>query len=217
MQQLFHFFRHLLHHALDVIFPSSDEARALQNMSPDTFVATIKPAESLHDMTAYFAYRDPFMREAIWQIKYRRNKHVARLLAVVLADHLLEDLQHKQQFEHFVDPILIPIPLSKKRKRERGYNQVELITSALDPEHYDINTTILSRTKHTESQARTSNRDARIENMKGCFHITNPESVRGKNIIVLDDVITTGSTLCEARKVLLEAGARSVWCVGVAH
>ena len=212
-----HSLSHILHTILDVVFPRSPEARTLQKMSPDAFVSSVRSAENLHDITAYFAYRDTFMREAIWQIKYRRNKKVARMLAIVLSDYLLEDLQHKQQFEYFVDPILIPIPLSKKRKRARGYNQVELITNNLDNNFLTVDSNILTRIKHTPSQARTISRETRLENIKGCFRVTKPEKIRGKNIIVLDDVVTTGSTLREAQKVLLEAGARNVWLVGIAH
>lgn len=202
---------------LDIVFPRSKTAQVLQKMNAADFLGAVTRGHDLHDITAYFAYRDPLVHEAIWQIKYRRNKHVAQLFATLLSDLLLEDLEHKTAFENFTDPVLIPIPLSKKKKRERGYNQIELITKALDVDFLTIDTQSLARITHTKSQTKTLGREERVENIRNCFSVIDPTQVQNKNIILLDDVVTTGSTLREAKQTLLKAGARNVWCVALAH
>ena len=127
-----------------------------------------------------------------------------------------EDL-HISEMEKF---LLVPIPLHPKRYLERGYNQSELLARAVLP--YDtsnvlqLETKALFRTKKTNAQAKSQKRTSRFENLRGAF-TANPDLVRGKNIILIDDVTTTGATLAEARKVLLKAGAKSVKAHTVAH
>ena len=75
----------------------------------------------------------------------------------------------------------------------------------------------LEKIRHTAPQSSIKNRALRLQNLSGCFSIPHPEKVRGKNIILIDDVTTTGSTLAEARSVLLSAGARSVHAIAIAH
>ena len=115
-------------------------------------------------------------------------------------------------------PILVPIPLSPVRLRERGYNQLDLVLEELShiapgfaPQH------ILEKIRETESQTKTASRADRIKNLAGCFRVVAGKEIYGKSFLLLDDVITTGTTLCEAKKTLLEAGARHVECLALAH
>ena len=144
--------------------------------------------------------------------------------------------------ENFIEPVLIPIPLSPKRYRERGYNQAQLICEELikinNLRHgVDVNNAnnayirhgvymqlekkILIKPKETEHQARIKNRNIRLKNLSGSFVIKNTAEniarIKRKNIILIDDIITTGATLSEARKVLKQNGARKVIAFTVAH
>lgn len=123
--------------------------------------------------------------------------------------------------ENFREPILIPIPLSKKRYKERGYNQVELICKKLIEIDNDVNfkleTNILIKSKDVEHQARIKNRRERLENIVGSFGVKNIELVKNRNIILIDDILTTGATLNEAKKILKKAGARKVIAFTLAH
>lgn len=168
-----------------------------------------------------FDYSDPAVKRLIWSLKYKGNLKTAKLFAEVLSEYLLEELSDLKIFSDFNNPMLISIPLSKKRMRERGFNQVERIAKLVvnydKNTNYKLETNILKRIKHTPSQTKLVNKEERIKSIRGAFEVASEEQVRGRNIILLDDVITTGSTLNEAKNTLLGAGARKVICVALAH
>jgi ComF family protein len=140
----------------------------------------------------------------------------------------LEELSELSVLENFVDPVLIPIPLSPKRLHERGFNQSQLICEEI----IKLNTRqqnlkiklekdILIKPKDTEHQAQIKDRRARLKNISGSFAIRNTkenlEKLKGKNIILIDDILTTGATLTEARKILKQAGTRKIIAFTVAN
>ena len=113
--------------------------------------------------------------------------------------------------------IIIPDPIHKKRQKERGYNQSLLIASKWEKEETRISVedNILLKTKHTKPQS-TLSREERIENAKQVYEIQNAEKIKEKDIILLDDIYTTGSTVRECAKILKENGARSIVVVTIA-
>ncbi len=173
------------------------------------------------DCISILEYRQPIIRNAIHQLKYWSKKPVGTILARLVYDELLAELSEMHMMENFSNPILIPIPLSKSKRRERGYNQAEVIARELsrldDKRSFIYDPHILSKTKDTKSQARMHNRESRLRNLKGCFRVTDPEKIKGRNVIILDDITTTGATFHEASTTLLRSGAKRVVCVAVAH
>jgi competence protein ComFC len=126
--------------------------------------------------------------------------------------------------ENFREPILIPIPLSRERFRERSYNQTELICEELirldtSPRAHQLNLekNILIKKIDTPHQAQIHDRSHRLKNVVGSFTLKNSDMINGKNIILIDDITTTGATLSEARKVLKKAGAKKIIAFTVAH
>ena len=83
------------------------------------------------ELIAFFDYRDPLVRTAIWELKFRGNRAVAALLAECLFDELSAELSELEIFENFTQPLIISIPLSSKRRRERGFNQCEILLDEL--------------------------------------------------------------------------------------
>ena len=142
-------------------------------------------------------------------------------------DKIIEELSEMSLLQNFTAPILIPIPLSSKRYRERGFNQAELICielvkiSKTRGEVFTLAKNVLIKIKETEHQARIKDRSVRLKNLVGSFAIKNQEKnsefLKGKNIILIDDITTTGATLNEARKILRQAGVRKVIAFTVAH
>lgn len=116
--------------------------------------------------------------------------------------------------------VLIPVPLSSKRLRERGYNQTELIArrSLSRAPLFSVRADILRRTRNTQSQTSLLRKD-RIANLKGAFELTKnaPNECSGTHIILFDDVVTTGTTLLEAKKALGGISAASIRVVALAH
>ena len=116
-------------------------------------------------------------------------------------------------------PLLVPVPLHKSRRRTRGFNQAELIARAARkrlPRELEFDAEVVVRQRETISQVGLS-REERIENMRDAFRVSAPSRVKGRDVIVVDDVMTTGTTLSECARVLKEAGAERVWAATVAR
>jgi competence protein ComFC len=82
---------------------------------------------------------------------------------------------------------------------------------------HSLENKVLMKTKETRSQVCVKNRAERLRNIRGSFCVRNAEKIKGKNILIVDDVTTTGATLAEAKKVLRKSGAKSVMCITLAH
>ena len=167
-------------------------------------------------ISSLFNYRDPKIRNAIWQLKYQGNRHIAHLLGSLLSQAIIQ--------KNIQAPLIIPLPLSKKRLKERGWSQTEMLVRSImknDTTHsLEYGDKILIKIRHTYPQTKLS-RSERKHNLKDCFAINselkNKEIILRRNIILIDDVSTTGSTIFEAQKTLQAAGARSVCAFTVAH
>lgn len=171
-------------------------------------------------ITALFEYRHPAIRTIIWKFKYKNMRMVAGYFGELLYEEIIGDMSEQLLISEKEKFLLVPIPLHPKRYLERGYNQSELLARAVLPydtsEMFLLELKALLRTKATKAQAKSQKRTSRFENLRGAF-TANPDLVQGKNIILIDDVTTTGATLSEARKVLLKAGAKDVRAYVVAH
>ena len=165
------------------------------------------------------------IKKALWLLKYKGKKRLANVFAEAMHGKMLEELSELSFLQNFTDAVLIPIPLSGRRYRERGYNQAELICRELiklDKENnLKLEKNILVKIKETEHQARIKDRNQRLKNLTGSFAIKNAEKnisiIKNRNIILIDDITTTGATLNEARKILKSSGARKIIAFTVAH
>lgn len=211
----------LFERLLDTIFPKKLLVRELEGMNAETFASRAPRGASPpgKGIIACFDYRDTLVRQAVWELKYRGNKKVAKLLGAALYDELLAFLEEYAPLTNFSEPLLMPIPLSRARRAERGFNQCELLADILvelDNGRNFARSHGLTKTKDTPSQTKSDTRKKRLENLKDCFAAA-ASAVKGRNIILIDDVSTTGATIEEARKALRRAGARKVIAFTVAH
>ena len=138
---------------------------------------------------AYYFTKDSMLENLVYQLKYQGNKDIGVYLGKLMG----EMLQQSQRFQD-VDAI-IPLPLNKRREKKRGYNQATAIANGI---HSVWDKPLLDkavlRTVYTETQTR-KDRLSRWENMQGVFAIAQPEALRGKHLLLIDDVITTGASL----------------------
>ncbi len=157
------------------------------------------------------SYGDEILQNLIHALKFNYVKLAASPLGKLLIDYVTGLNLEPEKF------IVLPIPLSKQRLRKRGFNQAELIAKIF-AEHFElpILSGALERTKHTKPQSETKGLSERNENVSGCFIVTRPESIAGKNILLIDDVITSGATLLAAATVLKNAGARKIIALAMA-
>ena len=140
----------------------------------------------------------------IRELKFKRNKKIAKFLADLLASYLKKLPFTLSSYE------ILAMPLSSARQRERGFNQAGLIAEELSPlVSVPILPGGLTRIKHSTPQSKIRGRKERLQNVSGAFS-AKPELVAGKNIILLDDVITSGATMHEAARALKSAGVRKI-------
>ena len=145
-------------------------------------------------------------------LKYRSRRDIGLYLGNALGRRLAANAWAKD-----ID-IIIPVPLHKKKERERGYNQSQLIATGISRQlHIPAADGLLVRTRHTESQTRKS-RAERVNNMEGAFVLKNKEKLAGKHILLCDDVLTTGATLEACAHALqgLESIKISIATIGIA-
>lgn len=147
---------------------------------------------------------DGDVRQCIKYSKYGARQFSALKTLSVLGINYTFNLNKK--YEDFV---AVPIPLNKRKFRSRGFNQAEVIAKVLaDKFKLPLSDKILLRTKETETQFKF-NREQRYENMENAFGICN-ENAKGKKILLVDDICTSGATLAEASSVLYKGGAEEV-------
>jgi len=182
-------------------------------------LAKIPPPKSeIAGIISLFDYRNEIIKKAIWLIKYKgQAAELIPILAQAAFDRVLPTLEELKTFENFENPILIPVPLSAKREKERGYNQASLLAKELAKLLHLPLLPVVKKIKETPTQVSRQSRTERLQNLKGCFLVSAPEKVKGKNILIVDDVTTTGATIGEVKRILLAAGAKKVRGLTVAH
>ncbi|MEX2010203.1 MAG: phosphoribosyltransferase family protein, partial [Parcubacteria group bacterium] len=209
-------FSSILKHFVDFLFPKNSKLLQLEMLPASELLHLLPPAEDTGDenVLALFNYKDALVRELVWEIKYKGNRNMAKKVAHILYDVILTELSERALTENFIDPLLIPVPLSDKRKHKRGYNQAEILTEEIKNIDKENRLKVLKgqlvKHKDTVSQTTTATRGERLANLKGTMHINHEANVRGRSIILIDDVTTTGATFKEARRALKEAGAKKI-------
>jgi ComF family protein len=167
------------------------------------------------DRAMSFGEYDGGLSGLIHLLKYEGVLPVASVLGGMLADTIEELLPSCGESV----PVRIPVPLHKSKRSDRGFNQAELIARAAIkrlPKSLDLATGVLVRQRATISQVGLT-REERIENMRGAFRVADRRRVRGATVILVDDVMTTGTTLSECARVLKKAGAQRVLAATVAR
>lgn len=147
----------------------------------------------------YYFTKESLVQHLMHQIKYRGNKELCLFIGRLMG----EQLKSSNRFLN-VD-VLVPLPLFPKRERKRGYNQAAVLCEGIaEALSKPVLKKVISRTMHTESQTK-KNRIQRWENMKDHFSLLNSEVLKGKHVLLVDDVITTGATLEACGQEILKA------------
>ncbi|MGN7205141.1 ComF family protein [Pedobacter sp. SAFR-022] len=151
------------------------------------------------------------VQQLLHNLKYKGKPELGVLLGELLAETIL------QSSEHWEIDLILPVPLHKKRERTRGYNQSMCIAEGLSAGlHLPVYKNVLVKRSSTSSQTKKS-RFSRFENLKSAFSIEEEEKVKGKHVLLVDDVITTGATIEACASALNFAGIASLSVAAIAY
>ncbi|MEZ4103208.1 MAG: phosphoribosyltransferase family protein [Candidatus Paceibacterota bacterium] len=161
-----------------------------------------------------FSYRSNVLRKVIWDLKFRGKYSV------------LEDMEEKirKEFIIFLSKnnlnketlYLVPIPITKESQKRRKYNQSFLIAKKIVKENENIKN-ILVKTKNHKSQNKIKNRNERLRNVVGSFSVKENNIPKNSTIVLIDDIVTTGATLSEAKRSLKEYGFKNIFAFTLGH
>ncbi|MFZ2523454.1 MAG: phosphoribosyltransferase family protein [Minisyncoccia bacterium] len=211
----------LIHKLLDFLLPPRTNFEIVKKLSEKDIHELPKPLpfrdeEWIHPL---FSYKDKKVKAIIWELKYKDNTKPLETIGKILFDEILAIASDISTFDSDAIFVIIPIPITSEKRQNRGYNQSEYIAKSII--QYDTGHILLyapqwlAKTKDTPSQSHSESKEERIKNLVDSF--TANSQVQNKYIILVDDVVTTGSTLKEARKEILSKGPIEVISFTIAH
>jgi len=165
---------------------------------------------------AYGSY-DAGLRDLIHVLKFQQVRPAAAVLGRMVA----ETMANLERVMPVGTIAVVPVPLHKRKQAQRGFNQAEMIARAAlkqlsRPKRFELCAGILVRRRETGSQIGLT-RHQRRENLRGAFTVSDPTRIASRDILLVDDVLTTGTTASECARVLLRAGGARVWVATVAR
>ena len=161
----------------------------------------MKPHLGVHCVTVY----EGVVRDAIRRFKFMKRKGLSEPLGILLVKYLSQS----PTLEMEEIDVVIPVPLHQKRQRERGFNQAHLLAEVISRYYDKPVLPALERVKNTQAQFDLDRKD-RFVNIRDAFRVADNKAVYNKQVLLFDDIYTTGSTIAECAKVLKIAGAKRV-------
>ena len=189
---------------------------------------------NLENLRVFWAadYRNPAIKKMIRTFKYRQANALTEILGEILNQRARKFLIQNssgaflnracgaigRNYEVISNPLIIPVPLTAKKQRKRGFNQAALLGRYLGEKNgLAFDPAILLKIKNTASQVKTARRKERLENLKESFIVSDSRKIQGKTVILIDDVLTTGATIMECARVLQKAGVEKIIALVVAR
>ncbi|MBL8006694.1 MAG: ComF family protein [Ignavibacteria bacterium] len=196
-------------------FINDFELNSLKRVTPSDLIDLSIKTDSDYSYSYFTFYENDDFSKLIYMLKYGGMKKLGEFLGEISGAGLKTFIE--DELNTWFDYI-IPVPLYKTKLRERGYNQSEYIGRGVSKATgIGIIPDLATRVRHTTTQTKLS-REERIKNVKNAFEINsfNKDKIKGKKIIIADDVVTTGSTMNELVKVLQLADASEILCFSIA-
>ena len=184
-------FRGVLFKNRDIISGRELVGEGIVSAETESRLENLKKLRKLNNIYYIWDYNEEF-KKLIFSYKYNRKKSLAKLIARLIEQEFKFIIQKEK-----ID-FIVSVPINKKRKNERGYNQVDEILKQLNVNYVEI-----KRIKNTEKMHKLLNEKLREENIRGSFRIESDFDFKNKKILLVDDIITTGATLKEIKNSIL--------------
>ncbi len=153
----------------------------------------------------------PQIEALIHIVKYQRGRKLGKYLGRIMGERI------REQLPDLSESVIVPVPLHPVRRRERGYNQSEILSLGIaEIIPIQISTNVLIRKKHTKTQTLLSAKE-RQDNVQDAFLIRNGKAIVNRRVVLIDDIVTTGATMQQCAKALIRAGAESVTGLALAR
>ena len=185
----------------------TDLCRNCRTDSPE-YPDSKRKLQFLDSFTAVWYYEGS-VRGSLLRYKFHGARSYASAYGRLLAMKLCRE--YPDGFD-----VLTWVPVSRLRKFRRGYDQVELLARSVGPELDLVPVRTLHKIRHNRQQSRIADTAGRRANVLGAYRVTDPSLVAGKRVLLLDDILTTGSTVGECARMLRTAGAKEVHCAAIA-
>lgn len=202
-----------IHNLIELVYPTPYDRKRIDAIP-------LAPTPPLPFVFSLFDYHTSAGKKLVYFIKKYDNTNLSKILAEKMSEYLSEYLSEQQQFAYFNNPLVVVVPLSKASQKKRGFNQNAKIAKELAQQ---ISGTyfpsLVIKIKETQKQALLKHRSDRMKNIRNAFLIKkeNKHGIAYRDIIIVDDLVTTGATVVEMKRVLEKAGARKVIAITVAH
>lgn len=192
---------------VEKIFPERSDHKLVREAKPNDLLSRLQPTDH-QNFISLLNFKEPLVKAAVHEAKFHNNELAWERLGGVLSQYL----KHCP-----AGTVLIPIPLSAKRKRSRGYNQVlEVAKRGIATTHITLNDRLLYRRRDTAPQTSLQKAE-RLKNVTEAFGVRDLTLLTNTHIIILDDVATTGATLKAAETTLRPLHPASITCLALAH
>gem|GEM_PF-6246432 len=211
---------------MEIIFPNSSLDALLYNIQGalpshiSTHYIKIANVEKEIKVTSLADYGDHNVSTLIWGLKYLGDAEVVAVLADALSSYLIEEVAELLSVYPGREVIIVPVPLSKQRKKYRGFNQLELVLDKVKTINSElskfINYSTLQKHKDTKPQTHLTKKE-RLKNIKGVFSLKDIEVLKGVHVILIDDVLTTGATVTEVSRLMLKQGISGIEIVTISR
>lgn len=170
----------------------------------------LKEGNMYFDEAFHIFKYDGLVRDIVISYKFQNKAYLYKTFSKII-------LKNEKAYSFLKKyDIIIPVPIHKKRRQKRGYNQTELIAKEIAKNtNLELQNNVLIKSLNIVPQSEL-NKNERKENIKNVFKLTNFEKIRNKNIIIFDDIYTTGSTLNECARVLKNAECKKIGILTIA-
>jgi len=182
----------------------------------------LRPITGKEDVWYLFDYHQKIIKDLIWYLKYKQINEVSNIFRPFLKEAVLDLISDDPDLISYTKTnkiILLPVPMWPTKQKKRGLNQAEVLASIIAKEipQTQIRTDLVIKNKAGQAQVACPNKQIRKKNIKNTFTVKKPNEIKNKIIIIIDDVVTTGATVKEIKKILLPHKPLLVLTLAVAH